>query len=249
MIEIKDLCCGYKKNKVLSGLSLRLEKGEILSVVGLNGCGKSTLLKAMAGIIEPRNGDIFIDRINTKDLTPRQRACKVAYLTQIGHPSDMTVEELVLLGRFPHTDFPHIYRAADKKAASEAMERLNLGPIAKEPLNTLSGGMLQRAYIAMALCQNSEHILLDEPTAHLDISAEAELMRILRELVDEGRSILLVTHDLPLSFAISDRVAILSCGKIAIEDTPDRVLASGLVNATFGERLIKAEGGYYFDRS
>lgn len=250
MIEIKNICSGYGKDNVLRGLSLSIAQGEVLSVVGLNGCGKSTLLKTVARIIPPRGGDIYIDGVSVKELTPKERARRIAYLPQTKPVPDMTVEELVLQGRFPHTAFPYGYRQNDKSAAYSAIEKMGISELSGSSLSSLSGGMLQRAYIAMALCQSADYILLDEPTTHLDASASLELMELLRGLAGEGKGIAVVMHDLALAFEYSDRVALLLDGKIIKEGAPEDLYRSGIVTDTFGVGLLRApNGSYYYDRS
>ena len=249
MIEVKSIICGYGKKTVLSELSLNVKRGELLSVIGLNGCGKSTLLKALSGIVGYRSGKIFIDGISTKDLSPRSLARKVAYLPQINKPSDMTVGEFALMGRFPHTRFPHVYSNKDKLIVKDTLEKLNVSSVADAPLSSLSGGMLQRAYIAMALCQEADCILLDEPSTHLDISADIDLVRIMRRLTEDGKAVVLVTHDIPLAFDVSDRVAVLSDGRISADGAPHALLSDGVVGSVFGVKLLQTEsGGHYFDR-
>lgn len=248
MMEFKNISAGYGKTDVLRGLSLTVRQGEILSVVGVNGSGKSTLLGTAIGTVSIRSGEIIAEGRPLSALSPRQRAKLIAYLSQSKRIPDMTVGQLILHGRFPHTGFPHIYTDRDKALASLAAECLGLSALTDAPLSSLSGGTLQKAYIAMALCQDTDYILLDEPTAFLDVSAQFELMELLRGLAKSGKAILTVIHDLPLAMSFSDRVAILSEGKIYAEGTPDDVIASGHAKDIFGVAIEKSADGSFFYR-
>lgn len=248
MIEFKNIRAGYEKKEILSDLSLTVRRGEVLSVVGLNGSGKSTLLGTVIGSVSLRSGEILADGQPLSELSPRERAKKVAYLSQSRRLPDMTAGQLILHGRFPHTAFPHIYSGKDKALASEAAERMGLSDLMDAPLSVLSGGTLQRAYIAMALCQDTDYILLDEPTASLDVSAQLELMTLLRGLAADGKAILTVMHDLPLAMSFSDRIAIISGGKIYAEGTPDSLLSSEDLKDIFGITLQRSPDGDYFYR-
>ena len=146
----------------------------------------------------------------------------------------MTVEQMVLHGRFPYLQYPRRYTKKDREIVNSVMEQMNISEYAKYTLATLSGGMRQKAYIAMALVQNTDFILLDEPTTYLDISNQLELMKILRGLADNGKGIISVMHDLPLAFNFSDEIVVMNNGETVIHNTPKNVFASGVVKSVFG---------------
>lgn len=246
MIEIKRLRADYGKGEVLKDFSLQIEKGKLISIVGVNGSGKSTLLKAAAGIITQRSGEILLDGINTSELTRKALAQKIAYLPQGKGVPDMTVGQMVLHGRFPHLSYPRRYSERDRKIAESAMEKLGISGLCEKPLSALSGGMRQNACIAMALAQDADYILLDEPTSYLDITHQLMLMKTLRSLADSGKGIAAVMHDLPLAFGFSDSIAVLDKGSAAVCDSPERVCESNIIGEIFGIGLkYNSEEKYY----
>ena len=249
MIDIKNITTGYGKIDILEELSLSLEKGKLTSVIGPNGSGKSTLLKSLVGILPHGNGDIVIDGENVRSLSRTERAKKLAYLSQEKTVPDMSVEELVLHGRFPYLKYPRGYSEADKKVARLAISRIGIEEFSQKPIPTLSGGMKQSAYIAMALAQETDYILLDEPTTHLDVSHQLELMKILRALADDGKGIVTVMHDLPLALSFSDSVAVLQNGKILFFGTPSDLIKSDVIKNVFGVLVSRENGEYYYKLS
>lgn len=248
MIEIKNLCSGYGKKQVLNRLSISIEKGRLTSVIGPNGCGKSTLLKTVTGIVPVLSGEITVDGAAADTLGRKELAKRVSYLAQGKSAPDMTVAQMVLHGRFPHLNYPRRYTEADKRIAVQAMERAGVLEYAERPMSSLSGGMRQGAYIAMALAQDTDYILLDEPTTYLDISNQAELIRTLRALADGGKAVLTVLHDIPMALAFSDTVAVMDGGAIVALGTPDEIYASGIIDTVFGVSVRRADdqSGYYY---
>ena len=168
MISLSNVFFSYSGGFALRDVSLSLNRGEFVSIVGPNGAGKSTLLKLAAGQLSTMEGAVKIENHSVREMKVRDIAKEIAYLSQTGLNSDLPVEEVVLHGRFPHTPFPHHYGRMDRETAKAAMEKTGLLPFAERPLSSLSGGEKQKAMIAMALCQNSNYLLMDEPTAFLD---------------------------------------------------------------------------------
>ena len=246
MIELKKVTAGYPSKTVLSEISLSVPKGTLISVIGKIGSGKSTLLKTVIGIINAKSGEMLVD--GESELSRQSMAKKVSYLAQGKSVSDMTVEQLVLHGRFPHLSYPRRYSKKDREISNAALRQMGIADIAGTPLSALSGGMRQKAYIAMALAQDTDYILLDEPTTYLDISNQVELMKILRSLADRGKGIVAVMHDLPLAFGFSDRIAVIKDAKIAAFDTPQKICDSGIVQEVFGIDLqySPAEKSYHY---
>lgn len=245
MIKLCNIDSGYGKKHILNGINLTLETSRLISVIGPNGSGKSTLLKTAAGIIKPFSGEIYIDGDPLSDISQTESAQKTAYLSQGKSVPDMTVSELVLLGRFPHLRFPKRYTTNDYKTAQSAILRMNLENHADKKLSSLSGGMRQNAYIAMALAQDTDHILLDEPTTYLDIAHQISLMNLLRTLRNESKCIVTVMHDLPLAFSFSDEIVLINNGKIVIKGTPEDVAESGAIKEIFGIGLVKSDYNEY----
>lgn len=243
MITLDNLSASYGAKKVLHGVSAAFEGRALTALIGPNGSGKSTLLRAVSGLL-PHEGCVSIDG------TPRpahpEAAHHIALLPQSRPVPDMTVEQLVLHGRFAHLSWPRIYRAEDRRIARAAMQQTGVEALSHEPLAQLSGGQRQRAYIAMALAQSAPHLLLDEPAASLDAAHALALMQTLRDLASDGYTVIAAMHDLPLAFAFADRVAVLENGRLLAHDTPAAITASGIVPRVFGVQLARtADGDFY----
>ena len=243
MLEIKNVTAGYGKQPVLNGVNATFEKGKLTSIIGVNGCGKSTLLKVMLGILPITDGIVEIDGRALSSLKRNEIAQRIAYLSQGKNTPDMTVMQMVLHGRFPYLSYPRRYTSRDREIAFSAMEKVGIADLAEKPLYSLSGGMRQNAYIAMALAQDTDYILLDEPTTYLDIAHQLDLMRILRELANSGKGIVTVMHDLPLAFDFSDTLAVINNGTIATQVTPGEIIDSHITQDIFGVKIKQTQEG------
>ena len=236
MLELKSVSAGYGKHRILQDLSVTFEKGRLTGIIGVNGCGKSTLLKTILGILPITDGEISLDGAPLESLSPKETARKLAYLSQDKLIPDMTVGQLVLHGRFPHLSYPRRYSKQDRDIAQAAMERTGISHLADKSMQTLSGGMRQTAYIAMALAQGTDYILLDEPTTHLDISHQLELMGLLRNLADRGKGIVAVMHDLPLAFTVCHEILFLDGEEVRL-CTPRELIGDPRLEEVFGVSL------------
>lgn len=249
MLELRALSAGYSGNPVLHQISLSFESGTVTAVAGPNGCGKSTLLKAMAGIL-PASGEVLLEEQSMTCLSSRLRAQKIAFLPQSRQVPEISVGRLVLHGRFPYLRYPRQYRKEDYAAAEDAMEALNLSGLADRPLASLSGGQRQKAYIAMALAQDTAAVLLDEPTTFLDIAHQLQLMELARSLAAKGKTVVLVLHDLTLALEHADRLVIMDRGSILSHGTPEEVFQSGCLKDVFGvdvgRTLVAGTWKYYY---
>ena len=243
MIKLDRLTVGYGKKPVLEEISLTLECGKLIALVGINGSGKTTLLKTAAGMIPPLGGCVSVNGKKLSLATPKERAKQIAYLPQSRSLPDMTVEELVLHGRFCHVPFPGIYSDKDRLAAAGAMKRVGIEDLSGTHLRVLSGGMRQKAYIAMALAQESGHILLDEPATYLDVSQKLGLMKELRQLAAEGKCILAVLHDLTLAMEYADLVAVVHEGRVIRMAPPEEILNANILQTVFSVKITKIEDG------
>lgn len=226
MVEIRDLTAGYGGPPVLKDLSLTLPEGKLTAIIGPNGCGKSTLLRAIMGLIPKVTGSVKLDGAPLLTLPPAELARRVAYLPQERPVPNMTVGQLVLHGRFPYLQYPRRYRETDRKAARAALARMGLSELAQVPLAQLSGGIRQKCRIAMALCQDTPVLLLDEPLSFLDISHQLELMALCRELARQGKTMVLVLHQLSLALQWADEIILMETGQIRQTGIP-RELARG----------------------
>ena len=251
MTEIRNAHAGYGKTEILHGVNLEIPAGSVMTVIGHNGCGKSTLLKTMLGMLPLTEGEIILDGISVKNSSPQEIAKKAAYLSQFRQCGDISVERLVLHGRFPYLSYPRKYGKKDHEAARAAMERMGITALAERPLRTLSGGMIQKAYIAMALAQNASVILMDEPNSYLDIGQQFKFMQTVRELAGDGKTIVLVLHDLLMALSYSDAIAVMDDGRITECASPQELLKSGIIEKLFGVsvKFLETENGrqYYYD--
>lgn len=237
MIKLENVSVGYRKENVLNNISLSIPKGKLVTVIGANGSGKTTLLKAIVGILPKTNGEIFIEEKSVTDLSRQDIAKKISYLAQGKTTPDMTVEQMVLHGRYPHLSFPRKYSEKDRKIAENSLKQMGISELSQRNMSSLSGGMRQNAYIAMALTQDTDYIMLDEPTTYLDISNQLGLMKTLRTLADSGKGIVAVMHDLPLAFTFSDLVVVINNGKIAGIGTPNELCEKNVIKELFNISL------------
>lgn len=242
MIELRTVTAGYGKQTVLQDVSADFEKGMLTGIIGVNGSGKSTLLKAMLGML-PYGGEISVDGLSLAGMGRKEVAKKIAYLAQGKATPDMTAQQLVIHGRFPHLRYPRQYGKRDYELAFSAMEQLGIGDLANKPLRTLSGGMRQKVYIAMALAQGTDYILLDEPTTYLDISHQLALMQTLRQLADSGKGVAAVMHDLPLAFTWCDQILLLSGGQVIAAGTPEDLCCKPHIERVFGIGIAPTADG------
>lgn len=251
MIQLQNISAGYGGPLVVQDVSLDLNPGEVLVLLGPNGCGKSTLLRVIAGLQPPAGGQVLVDGQPAASLTRRQLAQKVTYLPQSRSVPNITAYRMVLHGRFPYLSYPRRYRPKDHAAARKALEQADAWELARLPVQTLSGGQRQKVYLAMALAQDTQTILMDEPTTYLDIQHQLDLMAFSQTLAREGKAVVLVLHDLCLALRFAHRGAVLSEGRLLQTGTPEELFSSGILTETFRTPLnrIRTEGGwrYYYD--
>ncbi|MBR2131931.1 MAG: ABC transporter ATP-binding protein, partial [Oscillospiraceae bacterium] len=206
MFKIQNLRAGYAGKTILHDVSIDVPMGQVTVILGPNGCGKSTLLKTICGILSVETGEILLNGENLLTLPQKEIAQRVAYLSQSRQIPDITARRLVLHGRFPYLSYPRRYRPQDYAAANAAIEQMGMASLADMPLGCLSGGQRQKVYIAMALAQDTPVILLDEPTTYLDISHQLQLMRQAKELTAQGKTVVMIVHDLSHAMAVADQI-------------------------------------------
>lgn len=239
MIAIKDLYSGYGDDDILKGVSLNILNNKLTVIAGPNGCGKSTLLKTISGIIKKTSGSIFIDNVDLSNISPLDRAKRIAYLSQNRSVPDIAVKNLVLHGRFPYLSYPRRYRAEDREAVDMALERMGIESLRDKMVSELSGGERQKVYIAMALAQGSDYLLLDEPTTFLDISHQFQLLDLAKELCSENKSVVMVLHNLESALSIADSFILMDKGKLLFEGSVDDVYSSKLIDKVFNVEIKK----------
>lgn len=241
MIELKNVCAGYEGRNVLHNVNAAFEPGEITVLVGPNGCGKSTLLKSIVRINPHSSGKIFIAQTDIKSLSAKQLARNVAYLAQNRKVPDISVMKMVLHGRFAYLGYPRKYRPEDMEIAKNALEWAGMEDQAEKIVSKLSGGMQQKVYIAMALAQDADTILMDEPTTYLDVAHQLRLMEMARQLANKGKAVVMVLHDLTQALQIADKVLVLKNGEIIAQGTADEVYESGSLQKAFGVEIEKLQ--------
>lgn len=246
MIQIKNLQAGYSAVPVLHDISLHVPKGSITTLVGPNGCGKTTLLRTLCGLLPASGGSITIDGKELSQYSRKELARKVAILPQNRDIPVLTVEALVQHGRYPHLGLSRKLTKKDLQAVAAAMEATDVTDLAQISLRELSGGQRQRAYIAMALAQDAEIILLDEPTTHLDLGRQFELLSLIKDLQAAEKTVVMVLHDLEHALRYSDHLVLLEKGRLVQSGTPEALLESGALQRTFDISVRKAEDGYLF---
>lgn len=236
MLVVSDLFAGYGGADVIHSISFKMREGEILCVLGPNGCGKSTLLKSIARIIEYR-GNIFLNGEDISNVTRKELAKKIALLSQssqIFFP--YTVYETVSMGRYAYSQgLLKSLTLKDKIILEEIARKLDIWEIKDRMINELSGGTLQRVFLARTLAQTPDVILLDEPANHLDLKHQIELLDFLKAWVKENNKILIgVFHDLNLARLFGDTAVIMNNGKIAANGKINEVLNSEVLNEVYG---------------
>ena len=251
MIALQSVTAGYGGPPAVRDVTLDLRPGEALVLLGPNGCGKSTLLRAIAGLQPLSGGRVLLDGTPVERLSRRQLAQAVTYLPQSRSVPNITAYRMVLHGRFPYLSYPRRYRPEDHAAAKRALEQADAWDLAPLPVQTLSGGQRQKIYLAMALAQDTQTILMDEPTTYLDVSHQLELMKFSRRLAEQGRAVALVLHDLCLALRFAHRGAVMDGGALLQTGTPEELFGSGILEKTFHVpiRRVRTENGwrYYYD--
>lgn len=228
MLEISHLSFSYGKGEeVLHDVSISLPDSSIGILLGPNGSGKSTLIKIVCGALKAKEGTISLDGKDLLKMPLKDRAKHAAYVPQLSVPLPYSVRETVMLGRIPHLRL--LQSQEGEKVVDELLAELNLLPIAKEPLGSISGGQMQMALIARALASEAKLIVLDEPTNNLDISREIEVLNILKRLQkDKGVSFLVSMHDISLALELGERFYLLKNGRILHEGTEEAISPSSL---------------------
>jgi iron complex transport system ATP-binding protein len=234
--EARDLAVRYGKahRRALDGVTMRVPEGALYAVLGPNGSGKSTLMKALLGLVHPESGSISVDGRETGHWTRRELAKAVGAVPQAEHLAfPVRVRELVAMGRFPHLGALRPEGHEDRAAIREAMDRCDVTELAERDATTLSGGELQRVRIARALAQAPSALVLDEPTASLDIRHEMTIFRLLRESADRGMTVLLITHHVNLAARFADRFLLLSDGQVAAEGEAGEVFQEKVLESVY----------------
>ena len=228
MLTIRSLTCGYDQKVVLHDVDLSLLPGQILAVIGPNGAGKSTLVKAISGVIPALEGEIEWNGVDLLRLKTEERAKLVSVVAQARNlPPAFTAREVVSLGRTPYLNWLGQLSASDEMIITTAMKQTGTIELAERMTGELSGGEQQRLLLARALAQQAPLLLLDEPTSHLDLQYQLQLIHLLRRLIHgTEKAALIVMHDMNLVARVADQVALLVAGRLAAKGSPEEVLTA-----------------------
>lgn len=238
-VEAVGIGYSYDSRPALTDVSAVIESGLLTGIIGPNGSGKSTFLRILGSVARPDAGKVLYGGADISSMPPMHRARMVgAVLQDSGAQFGFTVREVVEMGRFPHRGLLGRAGAADRMAVLKAMEEAGVAQFADRPITALSSGERQRAFIARALAQTPSVLLLDEPTSHLDISYQLEVMEMLKTLAQSGTTVAIVMHDLNLAGLYCERLIAMKQGRIAASGTADEVLTPENILEIYGVRTL-----------
>jgi len=233
LVSAEQLSVALDGTEILHDLPFEVAPGTWMGLLGPNGSGKTTLLRTLAGLL-PYRGTLVLDGRPVRAWSARALARRVAFVRQTTPLSfDFSVEELVLLGRSPHKGWLERYGGDDRTSVQEALARVDLSGFARRSVLSLSGGERQRVFLAQALVQEADLLLLDEPTTHLDVHYQFEFLNVVRDLVAAGRTVIAVFHDLELAARFSDHLLVLDEGRLVADGPPQAVLTETLLAEVF----------------
>ncbi|WP_435299016.1 ABC transporter ATP-binding protein [Timonella sp. A28] len=226
---------GYHGKTVCENLNFSVPAGEFTAIIGPNGCGKSTVLKTLARTLRPLSGEVSLNSENVWNIRPKKFAQHVASLPQHPiSPESLTVKELVARGRHPYHSLLTRTHPDDAAVIDHALHATGVAPYAQRPLTELSGGQQQRAWIAMVLAQETDYVLLDEPTSFLDLAHQIELLHLCQDIRAQHRTVVAVLHDINQAARYASHLVVMHHGRIVRAGTPNDVLDAELVSTVFG---------------
>lgn len=235
-LSTKDLALGYADADIVAGLDVGIPDAKITVIVGANACGKSTLLRGLARLLKPRRGAVYLDGRAIHTMKTHDVATVLGLLPQSPvAPDGITVADLVGRGRYPHQGWFRQWSDADDQAVAQALALTGTSDLVDRRINELSGGQRQRVWVAMALAQDTDLLLLDEPTTFLDINYQVELLDLLTDLNRvSGKTIVIVLHDLNLACRYADHIIAMKRGSIIVEGSPTDVIDAAVITEVFG---------------
>jgi iron complex transport system ATP-binding protein len=241
-LEARDVTAGYEAKNVLENADLSVEVGEFVGLLGQNGSGKSTLLRVLSAVLKPRTGKVVLDEREIGAWSARERAKRTAFVPQQETTAfAFSVLDVVLMGRYPHLERGKGEQRRDFDLARQAMEQTDTLHLQERAVTQLSGGEYRRVLMARALAQQTPLLLLDEPTAHLDIAHQAELLHLAKRLTQQkdspARGVLAALHDIGQAAEFCDRIVMLHNGRVLATGTPDKVLTEDILRRAYGAEV------------
>lgn len=235
-INTQSLSLGYGEKLIINEMNIEIPHGEITVFIGANGCGKSTLLRSVARLLKPQSGSVLLEGKAISSMSSKDVARKMAILPQSPTaPEGLTVYQLVKQGRYPYQSWLKQWSSLDEEKVQKAIEATNLTELKDRAVDELSGGQKQRAWIAMTLAQDTDIILLDEPTTYLDMAHQIDILDLLFDLNEfENRTIVMVLHDLNLACRYADNLVALKDGAIYDQGRPEDIITPEMVHQVFG---------------
>ena len=241
MIETRGLRAGYRGRDVLHDINVSFPPGCVTVLLGPNGCGKSTLLRTVLGLQPAAAGEVLVDGTPLGELSPGELARRAAYLPKSRGVPNISALRMDIHGRFPYLSYPRRYRPEDYRVARQALGLAGAGELEDRLLPELSGGQRQRVYLAIALAQETQNVLMDEPTTFLDVRHQLEVMALARTLAGQGKSVALVLHDLCLALRWAGQAVVMAEGPDTAPGPPEEIFDSGVLDRVFGVRVCRVE--------
>lgn len=250
MLEFHNVSVSCGRTPILSQISATFPKGLITVLIGPNGCGKTTLLQCLNGSSQVTSGQILLENQDFLLLSPKERARKISFLPQVRSiipaiPARMLVEH----GRFPYLGFSRKKTEEDRRIVEHALSFTHTTPYADQSTDTLSGGIRQRVFFAMSLAQDCSYMVLDEPTTYLDPDGQRNILSLIRELKNQGKTMIVTLHDLNQALHLADRLVIMNDRKVIAQDVPEVCLKRHIIEDVFHvscKQFHDEEGTYYF---
>ncbi|WP_031038815.1 ABC transporter ATP-binding protein [Streptomyces sp. NRRL F-5650] len=236
-LAARGVSVGYGARPVIDGLDVAIPPGVITTIIGPNGCGKSTLLRTLSRLLRPTGGTVVLDGEDIAALRTRDVAKKLGLLPQAPvAPEGLTVSDLVARGRHPHQSWLRQWSSDDADVVRRALAMTGVADLADRPVDSLSGGQRQRVWISMTLAQGTDLLLLDEPTTYLDLAHAVDVLDLVDDLHESGRTVVMVLHDLNLATRYSDNLVVMRDGAVLAQGHPRDVITADLLHEAFGLR-------------